>query len=792
MISFSGVSGPRGLRECCFSLPGYEARAECLAARGGHERKFNRCFSPSLSRNVSHRHEAQCSSLSVKASDSDSGKYGSRSEEFSSKGKKRKSSKARLARKDREQEPLIELLNEELLLAETKTTISKPVEMVDGLQVEEVHGSWTDDDKHLLATALDKLEALCLHASALEQWHGSCLVNVHRKYRRSAQNLLHYVAVKSVDLKEVHSSLPTLGLASIEGVEGHVMASLSRTIGAARALFRSLASDTDAMTGGNHGRSLFLKDKKDIETNVTVAHEVLPPISVRRSKLQLSHNTIALFGPRTSQRKTYIMVTLSEEVIQNEDAVLDLMKAGMDIARINCAHGNPAAWGSIIQTVKRCSQMLEQPCRVLMDLAGPKLRTSPFPAGPCVQKIKPHRDGLGNVTLPARVWIALSGTPVPEGMSADAIVPVKGDTWLGSLQVGDKLRVRDGRGKQRQLIIADKVMGSQGLGCWAECFETTYLESGAKLELSNKKGRLSFGHVADLPPLEHFIRLKKGDIIVLTKESSLEEASLSDKNEAWIYRIQVSHTFGQLFESVKPGELIRFDDGRIEGVIRGITSSEICVEVTFADEKGTKLGGEKSINLPNSNLSQKGLTVKDMVDLDFVVGHADMVALSFVKNSQDVQALQQALKRKGATNIGVVLKIETRSGVMNLSEILLQGMKSENPLGVMIARGDLAVECGWESMAGVQEELLHACKAAHVPTIWATQVLEGLTKQGLPTRPEITDAALGGRAACVMLNKGFHVLKAVYTLNRILDNSVSPWWDVYASNQPFGISSLVD
>ncbi|MCO5608464.1 hypothetical protein L7F22_062674 [Adiantum nelumboides] len=376
-------------------------------------------------------------------------------------------------------------------------------------------------------------------------------------------------------------------------------------------------------------------------------------------------------------------------------------------------------------------------------------------------------------------------------MSADAIVPVKGEIWLGSLQVGDKLRHLDERGKRRQLIIVDKVMGSQGIGCWAECFETTYLESGAKLELSNKKGRFSYGHVADLPPSEHFIRLKKGDIMVLTKESSLETACTSEANEALVYRIQVSHTFGQLFESVKPGELIRFDDGKIEGVIRGVTSSEICVEVTFASEKGTKLGGEKSINLPNSNLSQKGLTVKDMVDLDFVVGHADMVALSFVKNSQDVQALQQALKRKGARGIGLVLKIETRSGVMNLSEILLQGMKSENPLGVMIARGDLAVECGWESMAGVQEEILCVCKAAHIPTIWATQVLEGLTKQGLPTRPEITDAALSGRAACVMLNKGFYVLKAVYTLNRILDNSVNPWWEIHPSNQPFGISNLV-
>ncbi|MCO5608463.1 hypothetical protein L7F22_062673 [Adiantum nelumboides] len=414
MISFE--------RECFFSLPGYAVSADCLAAKAAFpERIFGkllsfdqsccghgRSFFQALSRNKSHRHEAQCSCLSVKASASDSdSQHGNRPRELLSKvassKKKSKSSKQKLVRERKEQNPLLEPHNKEDLHPELETAVLNPnVLMIGGLQEEdEDSGSWMDDDKYLLAMALNKLEALHLHALALEQWHGSWLSSVHRKYQKSAQNLLHYMAIKSVDLEEVQSSLPTLGLASIEGAEGHVVASLSRTIGAARALVRSLA-DTDA---GTEDR-LFLKHKEEGETNFlqdAVAHDVLTPISIGRSKLLLNHNTITLFGPRTSQRKTYIMVTLSEEVIQNEDAVLELMKAGMDIARINCAHGNPEAWGSVIQTVRHCSQMLEQPCRVLMDLAGPKLRTSAFPPGPCVQKIRPHRDGLGNVTLPARV-----------------------------------------------------------------------------------------------------------------------------------------------------------------------------------------------------------------------------------------------------------------------------------------------------------------------------------------------------------------------------------------------------
>jgi len=88
--------------------------------------------------------------------------------------------------------------------------------------------------------------------------------------------------------------------------------------------------------------------------------------------------------------------------------------------------------------------------------------------------------------------------------------------------------------------------------------------------------------------------------------------------------------------------------------------------------------------------------------------------------------------------------------------------------GVMIARGDLVVECGFERLAEVQEEILWLCEAAHVPVIWATQVLETLAKEGRPSRAEITDAAMGLRAECVMLNKGPYVVSAVRVLDDIL------------------------
>lgn len=99
--------------------------------------------------------------------------------------------------------------------------------------------------------------------------------------------------------------------------------------------------------------------------------------------------------------------------------------------------------------------------------------------------------------------------------------------------------------------------------------------------------------------------------------------------------------------------------------------------------------------------------------------------------------------------------------------ILLEAMK-RYPIGVMIARGDLAIETGWERMAELQEEMLWICEAAHVPVIWATQVLESVARNGIPSRAEITDAAMAQRAEAVMLNKGEHLIEATKMLDDIL------------------------
>ena len=141
-----------------------------------------------------------------------------------------------------------------------------------------------------------------------------------------------------------------------------------------------------------------------------------------------------------------------------------------------------------------------------------------------------------------------------------------------------------------------------------------------------------------------------------------------------------------------------------------------------------------------------------------------MIGYSFIHNSPDLEELQEEMK---GSSLPVVLKIETPEAMRNLPSLFFTAMK-EPIYGVMIARGDLAVELGFENVSKAQDEIIGLCRAAHAPVIYATQILENLNKKGLPTRAEITDAAYGIWANCVMLNKGVHTAKVIKTLKAIL------------------------
>jgi pyruvate kinase len=230
---------------------------------------------------------------------------------------------------------------------------------------------------------------------------------------------------------------------------------------------------------------------------------------------------------------------------------------------------------------------------------------------------------------------------------------------------------------------------------------------------------------------------------------------------------RIGCTLAEVFEQAKPGERVWIDDGKIGGVIVQVTSDEIDLRVTDVRPGGVNLKAGKGINFPDTNLRLDALTSKDLDDLDFVARHADLVNLSFVRHPADVEQLHTELLRRDAGEVGIVLKIENVAAFEHLPELLLAAMRSRK-VGVMIARGDLAVEVGFERLAEVQEEILWICEAAHVPVIWATQVLDTLARTGQPSRAEITDAAMSERAECVMLNKGPHITEAIHALDSIL------------------------
>ncbi len=233
--------------------------------------------------------------------------------------------------------------------------------------------------------------------------------------------------------------------------------------------------------------------------------------------------------------------------------------------------------------------------------------------------------------------------------------------------------------------------------------------------------------------------------------------------------VQVGCTLPEALDALRVKDSVWIDDGKIGTLVERLTPEGALLRVQHARPKGEKLKPEKGLNFPDTLLDFDPLTPKDLEDLEFVTRNADIVGYSFVQRAEHIAQLEDELRTRNpdAAHIGIIAKIETPLAVRNLPEMIVQAA-GLHPFGVMIARGDLAVEIGYQRLAEIQEELLWVCEAAHVPVVWATQVLEHLVKTGLPSRAEITDAAMAGRAECVMLNKGPYQLEAVTVLDDVL------------------------
>ncbi|MBW8370726.1 MAG: pyruvate kinase [Thiobacillus sp.] len=563
------------------------------------------------------------------------------------------------------------------------------------------------------------------------------LAKVDANYRDSARNLLHYLALRRHDLRPLQLRLAALGLSSLGRAESHVLSTVDEVLGVLHRLVQRAwqpASQNTAVIDFAHGERL------------------------------LAEHTDALLGPATPGRKVRIMVTMPSEAADDYLLVHNLLQQGMDCMRINCAHDDAVAWARMIEHLRQAERSLGRSCRVVMDLAGPKLRTGPLEPGPAVVRIRPGRDAYGRVTAPARVWLTSEDSPQPPPSAASACLPVA-STWLAHLRIGEWVKFTDARDASRGFRIVDVTEH----GCWAEASKTAYIVPGTTLRHEHGEGKPDPREcrIGALPPGENPLTLQKGDLLILTRDLKPGRPASYDSAGKILTPAVIGCTIPEVFDDVRAGEPIWFDDGKIGGVVEKVEKTRVLVRITQDHLKAVNLRADKGINLPESDLRLAAMTAKDIEDLSFVAQHADIVELSFANRTQDVESLQQRLASQGSRQPAIVLKIETRRGFENLPDMLLTAMRSPC-CGVMIARGDLAVECGFERLAEVQEEILWLCEAAHVPVIWATQVLETLAKEGRPSRAEITDAAMGLRAECVMLNKGPYVVSAVRVLDDIL------------------------
>jgi pyruvate kinase len=565
----------------------------------------------------------------------------------------------------------------------------------------------------------------------------------------SLDNLLCYLALREQDLLGLQLRLAEEGLSSLGMSESHVLVSIEQVL----KHFGIKPVNTSSLCKINSQSGMLLL--------------------TRRSEL--------LFGSVGKGRRTYIMVTLDSSDIYQHELIEQLLENGMDIARINCAHNTAREWKLLVETIRSAEERLVQrgkgiegrKCTILMDLAGPKIRTGPMEVKVRPLQISSPKDLHGRPVRFIEGFLDSEASETEvlnlEGAPSSFVIAISRTNYggLGSLKVGQKITFKDARDERPRNITVLERTGPTRVRIGLE--HTAFLNEGIKLECqindadNDSKCSFTVGAIK-AQPIE--INVEAGNILRLYRDNTSlghnADSSSPDGKPAGI-----SCTHPHILDQVKVGHRVFIDDGKIEAIVS--SSNEEYLELEIISPQGTtaKIKSNKGINFPDSAVKMPALTPDDIRNLDFVVKYADMVGLSFVHGPQDIYDLHKALSKLDRADLGIVAKIETSDSTHNLAKTLIAGLELPK-FAVLIARGDLAVEVGFENLAFIQEDILCLCEAAHVPVILATQILESLAESGLRSRAEIADAIMGQRAECVMLNNGPHILEAVKTLARLL------------------------
>lgn len=644
--------------------------------------------------------------------------------------------------------------------------------------------------QHDVRPLIEQLDDLLGQLDRVSEDAADMLAAVHPEHRAGAENLLQYAHLRTIDIRELQNRLHDLGVTSLTTAESGVYGRLA----IARAVLRALDGD-------------------EVDTDVAEYIRLDDAADVA-----LDENSDRMFGLEREGVPARIMVTLPAEAADDAEMVLGFAEAGMDVARINCAHDGQDAWRRMIANVNAAAERVGRSIEVSMDLAGPKIRTGAVADGPKVGRARTTRDDAGTVLTPAKLWltprvvdlggpggpeepdearegaVAAMPAPVPTNLPGRPALPLTVDAgWLENLTVGSEISLHDSRSAKRHFTVTHVEDG----GVLAEGDRNAYIADGTLLRHDYEKTRAT-----GVPPVLRKLRFEVGDEMIITTET-VESVPVEEDGEV----PRLSCTLPEAVAALEVGQPVLFDDGAIaaevvsvdevaageaetgaaggndepgDGGEGGIVKHhEARLKVTRAKPGGQNLAGHKGINLPTTDLPVPALTEEDAANLRFVAENGHVAAVSFIRTPADVEHVLAELEKIAAEheaagddalaertrNLGIVLKIETIPAFENLPEILVAGMRHAN-MGIMIARGDLAVELGFQRMGEVPGQILALAQAARVPTILGTQVLESLAKSGLPARAEITDAAFALRAECVMLNKGPHITDAI----GILDN----------------------
>ena len=561
-------------------------------------------------------------------------------------------------------------------------------------------------------------------------------------FSKSACNLAHYLAMRQFDLRHLQDRLSQAGLSSLGRAEASVVSTLD-----------SLIEVLKRATDNNYQPD----DKNFIEYAFNSGQQLL------------EQHTLELFGHFHEFGSVHVMVTLPSEASWDYQLVRSLLEKGMTCARINCAHDDPVIWQQMIGNIRLAETEVGRSCRILMDLAGHKIRTGPIALGPPIHHIHVQKDWTGKVVTPGYLILTIN----PKGPSADSSLfrASISKPCQKKLVPGMYLGFTDNQHKQRYLKIEERLSDTDWL---VSCEKTAYLVSGCTLTVTKgiQTGKPKVAKPVDTFKLGPFtgeplhIRVFKDQLLLLTIGNVAgKPAEYADR--VLIHPAQIGCTLSSVIEKLKVGQQVWIDDGKLGAVVEGVTEQGALLRVNAAKTGGVCIHSDKGINFPEAEFNLPPLTQKDLTDLDFVCNHADMVGFSFVESLEDMECLITELAKRNASAMPIIAKIETNRAVKNLPDIIL-GTIGRHNLGIMIARGDLAVELGSARLAEIQEELMWLCEAAHIPVIWATQVLESIAKKGTRSRPEFTDAAMAVRAECVMLNKGPYILDAIEALVNVM------------------------